>query len=591
LPVLDFKGKQFVYTHHLSVPFRELIVDEAKSCASGHAQSGLDGNLIIHGDNLHALKALLPTHAGRVKCIYIDPPYNTGTEGWCYNDNVRSPLMQEWLKKSANPVDKEDLERHDKWLCMMWPRLQLLKELLADDGAIFISIDDNELDNLLVMATEVFDGHHVATIPVVNNMKGRNDKDNIARCHEYLVVFDKGRFVSRGLPLTERQKKEFKYIDEAGYRFALRDLRKRGGADTREERENLFYPMYYNTLAKQVSAAPASESGIEIYPIKQDGSDGCWRWSREKAAGQAQTMEARYVPRNGKWNVFYRVYLDRPDVIDSDVEDDIVDEDDYSEELEQYVERTTKPKSFWWGPELSTDTAGKLLKKILGVGGESFDHPKSPYFLSRIIHMAAGPEDIVLDSFAGSGTTAHAVLALNKELGENRRFILVECESYASTITAERVRRVIAGVPTARDRFLKSGFGGSFAFCELGDEINIEALLRDGKLPSYESLAKYVYYTATGKTLNGRVKLRADYFIGDADGRRIYLVYRPDREFLRSADSALSEQLLTQIGPSGPNGKHALVFATAKYMSQKSLSERGIEFCQLPYAIHRVIGN
>ena len=148
MPSLDFKGKSFVYAHHLSVPFRELVVDAKKSLPPKGQKPSLDDNLIIHGDNLHALKALLPVYAGKVDCIFIDPPYNTGNEGWCYNDNVRSPLMREWLKKSANPVEKEDLERHDKWLCMMWPRLNLLHDLLAEDGAIFVSIDDNEVHRL-----------------------------------------------------------------------------------------------------------------------------------------------------------------------------------------------------------------------------------------------------------------------------------------------------------------------------------------------------------------------------------------------------------------------------------------------------------
>ena len=156
MPTLDCKVKAVLYAHHRSVPFRELVIDAKKSMsAKGHKPS-LDDNLIIHGDNLHALKALLPVYAGKVDCIYIDPPYNTGNEGWCYNDNVRSPLMREWLKKSANPVDKEDLERHDKWLCMMWPRLQLLRDLLAESGAIFVTIDDNENHRLRSMMDEIF---------------------------------------------------------------------------------------------------------------------------------------------------------------------------------------------------------------------------------------------------------------------------------------------------------------------------------------------------------------------------------------------------------------------------------------------------
>jgi len=156
MPVLDFKGKQFVYAHHLSVPFRQLDIDEGKSLPPNGEKPNMDDNLIIHGDNLHALKALLPKYAGKVECIFIDPPYNTGEEGWCYNDSVNAPLIKEWLKDNANPVDKEDLERHDKWLCMMWPRLHLLKELMADNGLIFITLDDNEVYRIQLILEEIF---------------------------------------------------------------------------------------------------------------------------------------------------------------------------------------------------------------------------------------------------------------------------------------------------------------------------------------------------------------------------------------------------------------------------------------------------
>ena len=154
MPTLDFKGKQFIYSHHLTVPFRTLEIDGDKSLTEENPPS-LDDNLIVHGDNLHALKALLPMYAGKIKCIYIDPPYNTGNENWVYNDNVNNPLMQAWFEKHS-PIDVEDLERHDKSLCMMWPRLHLLRELLAEDGIIFISIDDNEQHRLRMLMDEVF---------------------------------------------------------------------------------------------------------------------------------------------------------------------------------------------------------------------------------------------------------------------------------------------------------------------------------------------------------------------------------------------------------------------------------------------------
>lgn len=191
MPSLDFKGKQFVYAHHLSVPFKQLDIAPDKSMPKDGTPS-LDDNLIIHGDNLHALKALLPKYAGKVKCIYIDPPYNTGNEGWCYNDNVNAPLIKEWLKDSANPVDKEDLERHDKWLCMMWPRLQLLRELLAEDGVIFVSIDDNEQNNLRPAMDEIFgENNFLAQIIWEKIHSTKNDAKYFSDNHEYVICYAK----------------------------------------------------------------------------------------------------------------------------------------------------------------------------------------------------------------------------------------------------------------------------------------------------------------------------------------------------------------------------------------------------------------
>ena len=187
MPILDFKGKQHIYAHHLTVSYRPLIPDfdrsvgrEPESAAGEAAASdngSPDGNLIIHGDNLHALKALLPRYAGRVKCVYIDPPYNTGNEKWVYNDNVNSPLMQEWFRVQK-PVDGEDLERHDKWLCMMWPRLHLLKELLAEDGVVFVSIDDNEQHHLRMMMDEVFGEQNFRNIIAVSRVKKMFTSEN-----------------------------------------------------------------------------------------------------------------------------------------------------------------------------------------------------------------------------------------------------------------------------------------------------------------------------------------------------------------------------------------------------------------------------
>ena len=202
MPTLDFKGKQLVYAHHLTVPSRTLEPDAKKSLPLKGSKPSLDDNLIIHGDNLHALKALMPRYAGRVNCIYIDPPYNTGNEGWIYNDNVNSPMMQEWLKDKS-PVDGEDLERHDKWLCMMWPRLQLLRELLAENGVIFISIDDNEHHRLRMMMDEIFgEENFVATIIWEKVYSPKSSAKYFSENHDFVAVYarNKEEFQARTAP-------------------------------------------------------------------------------------------------------------------------------------------------------------------------------------------------------------------------------------------------------------------------------------------------------------------------------------------------------------------------------------------------------
>ena len=212
MPTLEFKGKQHIYAHHLTVPYRPLEPDESRSCNP----SDTDDNLIIHGDNLHALKALLPRYANRIKCIYIDPPYNTGNENWVYNDNVNSPLMQQWFTENA-PVDNEDLERHDKWLCMMWPRLHLLKELLTEDGIIFISIDHNEQHHLQMLMDEIFGEQNiVANFTWWSKYTLSNDSKTVSYQHENILSYAKNLEVCQigVLPRTPEMDKSYKNPDD-----------------------------------------------------------------------------------------------------------------------------------------------------------------------------------------------------------------------------------------------------------------------------------------------------------------------------------------------------------------------------------------
>ncbi len=603
MPTLDFKGKSFVYAHHLSVPFRELVIDAKKSLPAKGQKPSLDDNLIIHGDNLHALKALLPVYAGKVDCIYIDPPYNTGNEGWCYNDNVRSPLMREWLKKSANPVDKEDLERHDKWLCMMWPRLQLLRELLAETGAIFATIDDNECHRMRSLMDEIFGEHNfLATFVWQSKDTPGNNSTGIAETHNYVVLYRKSPSYSGSL--LERNEEQI-----ANYTNPDND--KRGpwlaAPLTRAEHRDRDYYQIIN------------KAGRKVWPPK--GSS--WRRPPDKM----------------KW-------LQKDDRIwwgkDGDAEFPM--EKKFLSEAKAGVVNQT-----WWPYEFagSTRNAGAELKEIFD-GEKPFPTPKPRMLIERMLEMATDESSIVLDSFAGAATTAHAVLALNKKDGGDRKFILVETEDYAEKLTAERVRRVIQGYKfqgTQReelhrealnwtklknadeivrkaegfdlldghkfDRIVKSvengelivtgekkvvekadGLGGTFTFATLGPEMSLDKLLADG-LPTFEALAKYVFFTATGRTLSDLPKQKAAItgLIGETDLYRVHMLYKADKKWLQSNDSALTENLVDELVVANPEKKKLLVFAAAKFMSQRELSRRGVDFCQLPYAIHRILGD
>ena len=568
MPSLEFKGKEVVFAHHLGAPFRPLLpasVFPARKSVKSRAQAdGIDlgdANLLIHGDNLHALKALLPRHAGRVNCVCIDPPYNTGGEGWVYNDNVNSPLMRRWLKENG-AVDREDLERHDKWLCMMWPRLRLLRDLMADDGFIFVFIDDNEQHRLRMMMDEIFgEGNFIAQFAIQTNPRGRSLRPDIAQTHEYILGYAKDIQVAevRKIPKSEKAIAEYDCEDEGG-RFRLLRLRNSGiQSFNRETRPNLYYPFYVNPSNGRVSLARDESHRVQVFPVNGQGREGCWTWGKEKAETENHLLRGQKT-REGEWRIYRKDYMPANG------------------------DATTKERSMWMDKDINHEVGKEALTEIFSES--PFPHPKSPAVMERLIRLACGKGGIVLDSFAGSGTTAHAVLALNAEDGGNRRFILAECEDYADAITAERVRRVIKGVPNARDEKLRKGLGGSFVYCELAEALDEETLITNG-LPSYEALAEYLAYTATGER-TGKIRKGADWFFGEVGGLRMHLIYKPDRAFLRSNAAGLTEELAEKIGLSAKNkGRSAVVFAPCKYVSRPMLSDSGVEFSQLPYALQR----
>jgi len=380
MPALEWIGKKAVVRHHLEVPYRLLLPVPELSFGDGE-------NLLVEGDNLEALKALLPQYRGRVKLVYIDPPYNTGNEGWVYNDNVNSPEMKAWLGKVVG-AEAEDLSRHDKWLSMMYPRLRLLHELLREDGSLWMSIDDNEVHRARMLLDEVFGPQNfVATVIWERADSPRMDAQYFSVRHDYVLVYAKNRplFRVRKLIHDGEVSAHYNRVDEEGRRYYLKPLRAMGHEDRREDRPSMYYPI----------EAP---DGTLVYPKKEDGSDGRWRWKQEKLLQEYHRIEWVKGPRG--WTPYYRIYA------------------------EEATERP--PETIWLHGEVGSNrTASKELKEAFD-GQDVFDTPKPLGVLQRILQIATNPQDgdIVLDSFAGSGTTGHAVLKQNAEDGGNRRFIL-----------------------------------------------------------------------------------------------------------------------------------------------------------------------
>lgn len=537
MATLNFKGKPLVWNHHLSVPYHQLVPRKDKSQTD---RVRLDDNLIIHGDNLKALKALLPVYARRIKCIYIDPPYNTGNE-WVYNDAVNSPMIREWLGKE---VSADDLTRHDKWLCMMTPRLKLMKELLSDDGVIFISADDNEIHNLKSLMDEIFQGRFVGQLIWRKKEGGGQTDEYFVTEHEYILAYANGESFQWLDEVVPVEKADFKHKDERG-EYARVRLAKWGSAARREDRPKMYFSL-------------ESPDKKKVYPKAPDGGDGRWRVGEARMEVLLNDDRIHWEKKEGQWIPYEKKYYSEGDV------------------------KTIKERSILY--DLATTADGsKLLIDIFGKK-DVFENPK-PYQLVRfLIEHTTVPGDVVLDAFAGSGTTGHAVLSLNLEDEGKRRFVLIEEQDYADSITAERLRRVLKGVPSAKsDASLKKPIPGSFSYFDLGDALEIDDLLKGKKLPSREEMARYVFHVATGSEFKAEKLVKKEAFIGSDGARDVFLIYEPDIEFLRTAALTLDIARALKSKP----GRRKIVFAPTKYLDQEQLDEFGIDFAQLPYDLYK----
>lgn len=546
MPTLDWIGKSKVVNHHLDVPYKTLERQYSFDKGGEHKEDNGSGNMIIHGDNLEALKSLLPQYEGRIKCIYIDPPYNTGNENWVYNDNVNDPKIKKWLGTVVGQ-EGEDLSRHDKWLCMMYPRLKLLHRLMAKDGVIFISIDDNELYNLKMICDEIFGTrNYISNIAVINNLKGRSDDKYIATAHENLLIYHKGFFITNGVEMPEEYNDEYKMNDDNG-RYRLQGLRKRGSGARREDRPNMFYPFYYDEKNNILSVDPIVNA-TEIYPHLSDGTDGRWRWGIDTARERIAKLTAQKVRGRGEYDVFQKDYLP------------------------QNGSKRVKPKSFWSGTEFSAETGTLEVKGILGKG--MFDTPKPKGLLEYILQQSSDKDSIILDSFAGSGTTAHAVLNMNKQDGGNRKFILIEMMDYADSITAERVRRVINGYGEGKKAV--EGTGGDFSYYELGEPIFNGEMLNEEI--GEDEIRKYVYFTETKQRLEPR-KADEPYYLGKYVDNAYYFYYEKER--ITTLNNDFLNTIQTAAGA-------YVIYADLCTLSDSELEKYNITFKKIPRDITKL---
>ena len=542
MPTLNWIGKEAVVRHHQEVPFRLLEPVAELSCGDPDC-----GNLIVQGDNLHALKALLPRYAGQVKCIYIDPPYNTGNEGWAYNDNVNSPEIRKWLGEVVGR-EGETLDRHDRWLCMMYPRLVLLKQFLREDGAIFVSIDDNEVASLRLLMDEIFGASNFIANFIWEKRKNRENRKIVSVRHDHIACYGKSpalvKQTIRPLPMNVAALARYKNIDnDQRGPWKSDPATAQGGHGTKSQ----FYTL----------TAPNGK--------RHELPGGrCWVYT-EEVMNQAIRDRKIYFGESGNNVPRIKTFLHEK-------------------------ERTLTPETILFAKEVGTNESAKNELKEIFDGKALFETPKPVELITHIVKMCTAAGDLIFDSFGGSGTTGHAVLMQNAEDGGNRRFILVEMdETIARNVTAERVRRVAGGYTNAKGE-QTPGLGGSFQFCKLSAEPLFTAAGQIREDVRFAQLAEFVWFAETGtgfalapNPLSQGEGAKLSPLLGIHNGRAVYLLYNGILKD-KSVDggNVLTARVLELLPPFvGPR----TIYAAACRLGTPRLQREGIVFKQTPYAL------
>lgn len=556
MPTLEWIGKSKVINHHQDVPFRVLERKYSFDENGQHDEDNGSENMIIRGDNLEALKALLPRYEGRVKCIYIDPPYNTAkssekNKAWVYSDNVDDPRIKRWLNETVGD-EGEDLTRHDKWLCMMYPRLKLLYKLLAQDGIIFISIDDNESHNLRFICDEIF-GRKSFIAQIVWRSDGNFDNQaKIKNCHEYIICYIKNPDLV-GLP---------------------------NGIDPNvTEGSKIFRSEVRNTLVKNGPKNPMSKVLLpKGFPCTVD--------------------ELVIEKRNNAFPYYYQKAIISKGVLQNDVEV----ESGWSSKniLINFINNGFQPVLDTKGQstvfEITKTGAIEMVKKRTSIShvlsvisnlgstqnmsselatmGIKFDFPKPTALIQYLLGFYCEEDSIVLDSFAGSGTTAHAVLNMNKADGGNRQFIIVEMMDYAEDITAKRAKCVIKGYGEGKNAV--EGTGGNFSFYDLGEPLLMGDCLNEAVAP--EKIREYIWFMET-KQPYAPPSGGNPYYLGKHNSTGYYFYYEPQRV------TVLDYAFLSTITEKADG---TVIYADRCAINEDKLAKMGVTFKKIPRDISKL---
>jgi adenine-specific DNA-methyltransferase len=535
MPTLNWIGKEAVVDHHRLVPTRLLECNPELSFGDPDSQ-----NLLVEGDNLEALKALLPRYRGQVKCIYIDPPYNTGNENWVYNDNVNDPRIKKWLGQVVGK-EAEDLCRHDKWLCMMYPRLALLREFLCNDGAIFVSIDDTEVGHLRLILDEIFGVQNfIANVIWQKKYTIANDSKWLAENHDHLLVYAKDKIIWRPNRLARTEEMNQRYRNPDNHPKGPWKSTPLYAKRTPSEEEREFIFTFKNGYVWKPPAGTTPRFPRETLR-EMDASDEIWFGSKGDSNPSRKTFLSE-------------LKIERP------------------------------PSATIWSHSDAghNHEAREEIKALLTT--DSFDTPKPVRLIERVLQIATDKDSLILDSFAGSGTTGHAVMATNVTDKGNRKCILIEVvPAVAEQVTAVRLKRASQGYVSPKGKHV-TGLGSGFRYCKLGRTLLDEFGDINGEVP-FTDLARYVYLLETGVPVPKRSKKDCP-LLGIHQGRAIYLLYNGvlgDRH--PAGGNVLTNNVLAALPPH-PEGKGSrIIFGEATRLSESTLARENIVFRQIPYSL------